>query len=141
MFMGTLVVVLVIFAGEVVPDVENVAIGLGRLRVCILSKFSGVVIGDGFSLDIFPGVGVVSILVDPEGLARQFGCVLGKREGGSFESPAIVQGEGLDGYLRSRDGMLGGGLLVDDEGSLHDLVFMGMLSPGSGQMHIFFLDC
>ena len=116
-------------------------IALGRLGVCVLSKFSRIVIGDGFSLDIFPGVSIVSILVDPEGLGRQYGCVLGKRERGSFESPGIVQGEGFDGYLGSGDGMLGGGLLVDDEGSLHDLVFMGMLSPGSGQMHNFFLDC
>ena len=33
MFMHTLSVILVIFAGDVVPDVENVSVALGRLRV------------------------------------------------------------------------------------------------------------
>ena len=141
MFMHTLSVILVIFAGDVVPDVENVAVALGRLRVYILSNFSGVVIGESLSLGVFPGVGIVSILVDPEALGRQFGCVLCEREGGSFESTSIVHGEGFNGYFGSRDGMLGGGLLVDDERSLHDLVFMGVLASGRGQVHNFFLDC
>jgi len=114
-FMEVVGLILIVFAGNVVPDVDNMAIALGWLRVRIFPDFSGVVIGDGFGLGVFPGVDIVCILVDSEGLSCHFGGILSKGQGGSFQRCPIMDGERFYSYLGGRYAMLRRRLLVDHQ--------------------------